>query len=71
MSAVPGRGAHRTTLYICAGFGDSGRIPVNVSRWNRNRVTVDVEALPAAGRTDSSPGLEQMVRDAEAMERGH
>jgi hypothetical protein len=65
--SVSGRGTHDTSLYICAHLGESGTIPVRVSRWNRDRVTVDAEALAREGGPDRAPERARVIRAAVAL----
>jgi hypothetical protein len=61
---MPGHGPYKTTLYICAHLGESGTIPVRVSRFNRWRVTFDPEAVGSSDAGDRAASREQAIEDA-------
>jgi hypothetical protein len=65
----PGHGPYRTTLYICAHLGESGTIPVRVSRWNRWRVTVDPEEMGSSGAVGAHTTHERAIEEALAAAR--
>jgi hypothetical protein len=60
----PGHSPYKTTLYICAHLGQSGTIPVRVSRFNRWRVTFDPEAAGSAGPLGGRSGRERAIEEA-------
>jgi hypothetical protein len=65
----PGHSPYKTTLYICAHLGESGTIPVRVSRFNRWRVTFDPDAAGSAGPSGGRSGREQAIEEALAAAR--
>jgi hypothetical protein len=66
---MPGHSPYKTTLYICAHLGESGTIPVRVSRLNRWRVTFDPEAAGSGGPLGGRSGREQKIEEALAAAR--
>jgi hypothetical protein len=65
----PGHGPYKTTLYICAHLGQSGTIPVRISRFNRWRVTFDPDARGSDGSFGEASGREAKIEEALAATR--
>jgi hypothetical protein len=65
----PGHAPYRTTLYICAHLGESGTIPVRISRWDRWRVTVDPEAMSSGGPFGARTSRERAIEEAMSATR--
>jgi hypothetical protein len=61
---MPGHGPYKTTLYICAHLGESGTIPVRVSRFNRWRVTFDPDVIGSSDAGGRVASREQAIEDA-------
>jgi hypothetical protein len=65
----PDHGPYKTTLYICAHLGESGTIPVRISRFNRRRVTYDPDAVGSGGPLGDRSVREQKIEEALAAAR--
>jgi hypothetical protein len=65
----PGHSPYKTNLYICAHLGESGTIPVRISRWDRWRVTFDPEAADIGGPLGGRSVREQKIEEALAAAR--